>query len=526
MAELLFELSLTLVLGAILGAMALYAFNKANGTRRPASPRQMEFTFKNRELVGACHRARRSLSLEDLDQDIYSELIDRLSVVFPTLEQRLDDSLRHDATFTLSEATQNGPAVLHVEAHGSCLKLQLSGIEAPLSRKTLMDTEQATAMSAELAVLRATAEAAPYLSWRETSDGTVSWANNAYTKAAETADIPDAATSWPPPRLFHGGPITVNGDPAQLKRTTLAMTSGEQRTYEVARFGDDSGTINFASDVGTTVKAEESLRSFVQTLTQTFAALPIGLAIFDHTRSLVMFNPALMELTNLEASWLTARPTLYDFINQMREKRMLPERRNFADWRKKITELEESVAEGTYCETWALPSGQTYRITGRPHPEGAIAFLLEDITAEMSLTRKFRRELSMNQTLLDHLPEALAVFGDDGMISMTNAAYHELWETDPEDTLSQLNITDATRLWQANSNPSPMWGDARDFVGQRGERSEWSDTATLSNGKLVTCSFEPLAGGATLVSFSPTHQMNTPPAQSSTQAKQLASVSS
>lgn len=521
MANLLFEFAAMMALGALLGVMITYAWLRRTAPRDGAARTRLEFRFENRELVGACPRARRSLSLEDLDEDIYYQLIDRLSPVFPDLRRRLDDTVNHSANFRLSEVTQNGPATLEVDTHGSTLRLRLSGIDAPLSRKVLVDSDQAAAVAAELAVLRATAEAAPYLSWRETTEGTVDWVNKAYITTAQMADVPQTGSAWPPARLFHGGPVAQTGDTPQPKRSTLAMKSGPSKAFEVIRIGSGNGTLNFAVDVGATVKAEETLRSFFQTLTQTFAALPIGLAIFDRSRSLVMFNPALLDLTNLEPEWLSARPTLYDFVNQLREKRMLPERRDFADWRKKITELEKSAADGTYCETWALPTGQTYRVTGRPHPEGAVAFLLEDITAEISLTRKFRRELSMNQALLDQLPEALAVFAEDGVITMTNVAYDTLWGIDPEDALSQISITDATRLWQASSAPNPIWGDARDFVNQRSDRSEWTDTATLTNGLVVHCRFQPLAGGATLVGFTTAHQSAAPPPL----AAQLAAIS-
>ncbi|EPX77401.1 PAS-domain containing protein [Litoreibacter arenae] len=513
MTDLLLQLAASAALGIVIGAAALHIWTRRRRPNGLSAQPQLEFRFENRELVGACARARRALSLEDLDEDVYHQLTDRLSQIFPDLQKRLSDTLNHSDSFTLSEATQNGPAMLEATYEGAVLHLRLAGIDAPLSKKVLLDSDQVSAAAAELAVMRATVEAAPYLSWRETADGTVDWANKAYLAALSKADIAQNASTWPPARLFHGGPVSTSGDAARSKRSVLAMKSGGQTTYEVTRFGSGSGTLNFALDVGATVAAEESLRSFMQTLTQTFASLPIGLAIFDRSRALVMFNPALMELTNLPPEWLSARPTLYDFINQMRENRMLPERRDFADWRKKITALEKSAADGTYCETWNLPTGQIYRVTGRPHPEGAVAFLLEDITAEITLTRKFRRELSMNQTLMDHLPEALAVFGDDGVITMTNAAYDELWGTDPEDPISHLTITDATRLWQSQSSPSPIWGDARDFVIQRGDRSEWSDTATLSNGRVLTCRFQPLGGGATLVGFTASHPNAAPPPQ-------------
>ena len=61
------------------------------------------------------------------------------------------------------------------------------------------------------------------------------------------------------------------------------------------------------------VKAETSLQEFVTTLTKTFAALPIGLVIFDRARELALFNPALMDLTLLPASFLISKPSLSPF---------------------------------------------------------------------------------------------------------------------------------------------------------------------------------------------------------------------
>ena len=69
----------------------------------------------------------------------------------------------------------------------------------------------------------------------------------------------------------------------------------------------------FALPADAAVRAERSLREFVQTLTKTFADLPIGLAIFDQSRKLQLFNPSLIDLTRLPTGFLTARPTLFDY---------------------------------------------------------------------------------------------------------------------------------------------------------------------------------------------------------------------
>ncbi|NDW60289.1 diguanylate cyclase, partial [Yangia sp. PrR004] len=83
---------------------------------------------------------------------------------------------------------------------------------------------------------------------------------------------------------------------------------------------------------------------------------------------------------------------------------------------------------GRYQETWSLPSGSVYSVSGRPHPDGAIAFLFEDITAEITLTRQFRSELELGQSILDHIDDAFAVFGTDGSMVYSNTAYHTMWK--------------------------------------------------------------------------------------------------
>ena len=65
--------------------------------------------------------------------------------------------------------------------------------------------------------------------------------------------------------------------------------------------------------------------------------------------------------------------------------------------------LESAAAEGNYHETWLLPNGQTFRVTGKPHPNGAVAFLMEDISDETSLTRKFSSQIDTSAAVIDNL---------------------------------------------------------------------------------------------------------------------------
>ena len=112
--------------------------------------------------------------------------------------------------------------------------------------------------------------------------------------------------------------------------------------------------------------------------------------------------------------------------------------------------------EGTYTEIWNLPTGATFRISGRPHPDGALAFLFEDITAEVSMSRRFTAELELHRELLNNLDGAIAIFSISGELYHQNEAHTHLWGGLSTDE-NRSTIQDASKLWQSRSKPTGLW---------------------------------------------------------------------
>ena len=179
----------------------------------------------------------------------------------------------------------------------------------------------------------------------------------------------------------------------------------------------------------------------------------------------------------------------------------MPEPKNYRSWRDEIARLERGAEDGTFQELWTLPGGQSFRVIGRPHPDGALAFMFEDITAEVSLTRKFRSELDMYQALIDDMPTAMAVFSAEGQLTLVNAAYAAMWEVTPAAVIGVLSVKEATRIWQSRAEPSGIWGELRQFALPQPDRVGWSDEMVLRDGCAYRVDVTPLTGGATAVSF-------------------------
>lgn len=329
---------------------------------------------------------------------------------------------------------------------------------------------------------------APQLIWQYDAEGNILWMNASYEKAV-------LASSARNSDLFPDLEKHVSG-------TERVQPVGQDQVwFDVTTIAQNDQTLCFATETTALVRADKDRREFVKTLGKTFADLATGLAIFDRERQLKMFNPALLEMSKLPFTFLSGRPRIDTFLDRLRELQMMPEPKDYASWREQFTAVETGALDGTFCENWALPDGQTFRVTGRPHPDGAFALLFEDISAELSLTRRFRTEIETSQAVLDNIPEAIAVFSNAGTLVLSNSAYAELWGTETVGLLHR----DATReltTWKANTVTSPAWAELRELLHASGHRKPWVGDMLLLDGRPLRCHATPLEGGMTMLRFS------------------------
>ncbi|WP_372571564.1 PAS-domain containing protein [Ruegeria jejuensis] len=349
----------------------------------------------------------------------------------------------------------------------------------------------------ETAPMRLAMDKAPYPAWYLDGSNRVTWCNTAYSMLARK--VRDNRPRLEDP--FFPDPQAL-GALDRKKRISIETEDGQHKLwYDFTALKQQGGFLCYAVDAHAVVEAEVARRDFVQTLSKTFAQLSTGLAIFDRNQQLALFNPALTDLTALPIDFLSARPSIASFFDRLRNNNMMPEPKSYSSWRHQIDALLQAAADGRYQETWSLPCGSVYSVSGRPHPDGAVAFLFEDITAEITLTRRFRADMELGQTILDHLDDAIAVFSADGALSYCNRAFRTLWEVDPDESFDQISVLDATRIWQERCTATPVWGDIRDFVAARENRSDWWAQVQLRKGHPLAVSVSPLPNMATMVSF-------------------------
>jgi PAS domain-containing protein len=469
-----FQISLAAIFGAAIIVLALGNYRDRKSKKVVANTDPVVMLFRDGILVDAT-----SAAIELLGDDIrqLSDAAEVLKSSFPDLQ------LGNDCQSVTLAAIDNPAVQLDAKIDANIVKLSLSGDVRPWIGQVCEKPADT------LGLMQAISTHSPQLVWQEDKHGKVLWGNSAYEAMAHDA----AKVVF---RNFQQGVTNA----AQNQQRVARQTDPDQ-WFDVLSVKHKGAVLHFANDATALVRADQERRDFVQTLGKTFADLSIGLAIFDKKRQLAMFNPALLDMTNLPVTFLSARPCIDTVLDRLRELRMMPEPKDYASWREQFTAFEAAAKNGTYTENWALPNDQTYRVTGRPHPDGAFAILFEDISAEVSLTRRFRSDIETSQAVLDTLPDAIAVFSGSGTLVTSNAAYARLWSNEPDHLLNLRDLKTEISVWQDRCIASPMWTEMRDFIQRMGGRKPWSETAMLDDGRHLRCHATPIAGGMTMVRF-------------------------
>lgn len=462
-------------------------------------PVPVAILFQNDRLVDATEPARRLLATGPRRLRSAQRLIAILSPYFPELDARLKD-IEEGGTEMMRDGTTG--VTLTAGRFGGVLRLTLENLpESALPPEA--EPASLEALDRELDLLQDTLDKAPVIIWKEDADGSVRWANRGYFDLCEARSGQQEVHGWPLPKLLEDG-VLNHPEHGSTTRVKLAETeSAQPRHFDVLAEKGTELTTYFATPADRLAQAENSLHDFVQTLSRTFADLPTGLAIFDRERRLALFNPALADLTSLDPIFLATRPALPEFLDALRNRQRMPEPKNYKSWRDSIASLEQAAETDSYQEDWSLPTGQTYRVTGQPHPNGGIAFLFEDITAEVSMTRSFRAELELSQSVLDAMDEALAVFSSKGVLVLVNDAYRRLWGNDPSTHLMDANAEDVLLHWRGECQASQNWGMLRGCLAGDGARETLQLSFRLKSGRGLECRTAPMPGHAMLVGFAP-----------------------
>lgn len=440
--------------------------------------------------------ARRGLALDEL--------------IRPVLGDRADDALNAISQLERSGApihlltkdAADRPLELMGEPEGGQLRIVLR--DATFADRKLKDAEaaleareaQLSARDWEQKTFATLLENAPIVAWNRTDDGAVHWTGGQIAAREGTVSAGDAVA------LLSNRKVTEGATPGKVERTRLEIGGQDPVTlHSVEILGEDNRRAGFAVDASLAASAERTLTRFIQTMTETFAHLTVGLAIFDRNHRLILFNPALSDMWQIDPVWLARQPDLREILDRLRSARRIPELNDYKAWRDRLLGLFENPDAVDYEESWDLTSGARIRVMARPHPHGALAFVFDDVTEQLKLENRYRHMDDLLRTALDRLDEGLAVFGANGLLQFVNSAFHEIWDTDPEGVSVGLHARELFDLCSRLTVETDVWERGTTFATGEVSREVWTARLTLGGGRVLRARFAPLPGGSTLAAF-------------------------
>lgn len=158
------------------------------------------------------------------------------------------------------------------------------------------------------------------------------------------------------------------------------------------------------------------------------ATLGTAFAIFDSSYKLIFYNKAFLKLWNLKTEFADSTPVYSDFLEKIRNNRVLPEVPDFKGYKQSEIKLFSSLLESKE-DMLHISDGRTIKRVVSPHPNGLI-FAYEDVSDKLAATRMINELIGVQQNVLDNVEEAILILGTDRKLKYFNNSYIKFWDAD------------------------------------------------------------------------------------------------
>ncbi|MGC2055320.1 MAG: PAS-domain containing protein [Pseudolabrys sp.] len=417
------------------------------------------------------------------------------------MEQAVDALRRDGRGFVMTLTTRAG---CPMEAEGraiagrAVLRLRdVSGIEQELLDLAARHDQ----LLSDIETMRALLDSLPAPVWARDSAGELVFVNSAYADAVDAGDPAEAVAR----RLE----LLDQSARAELGRTRAAgetytgrlpaIAAGGRRIFEVVDVPSAAGSSGIAIDRTEVETMRAELTRMVEAHRRVLDQLATGVAVFNVDRKLTFYNAAFRVLFELDAGCLDQTPSDAAVLDTLRSKRKLPEEHDFRQWRQHLYEAYRTVEPKEHM--WHLPDGRALRVVTTPNPEGGVTYLYDEVTERLDMHRRYDALIKVQSETLDHMSEAVAVFGSDGRVRLHNPAFQRMWKLS-HDALEQHPHAEAVTAWcQALHDDNTVWRSLRASVTAIDNRESLVARIERRDGAMIDLATMPLPDGATLVTF-------------------------
>jgi signal transduction histidine kinase len=287
----------------------------------------------------------------------------------------------------------------------------------------------------------------------------------------------------------------------QLPGVALRLNMRSHGMFDLIEMPVGAGKVGVLRPVAEPARPAEAGLSHISGIIDTLAT-PI--AIFNAKRELIQYNQAFASLWNLSRKFLVLGLDEGAILDKLRTEGMLPSQVDYRNWRAK--HLESYTRKAPHeAEPWHLPDGRTIKVISAPAGgQGGVIYVFEDITERLKLESTNKAFSNVQRETINALSEAVAVFGTNGRLTLSNPRLSGLWKL-PMNELGQSPHID--QIAEASGRAIPedgasIWRDLkRGIIDLNPTRSDQTGRINRSDGRLLDYAITRLPDGQTMMTF-------------------------
>lgn len=294
--------------------------------------------------------------------------------------------------------------------------------------------------------------------------------------------------------------VAIETGEMQCKRLKI-VSGGKRLEFNVCETPFEGGTIGYARSMDDVFRAEEELKRYQEVQDQLLETSASAIAIYGPDQRLKYFNNAFVNLWKLEESWLGTEPTYGEILENLREKRRLPEQADFRSFKAENLGLFNSLTASKE-DFYFLPNERSLRVIVIPHALGGLQFIYEDMTDRLALERSYNTLLAVQSETLANLHEGVAVFGESGKLTLSNAIFAKIWSLDEKFLTTEPFFTDIMEKTRTLYAHPQDWKQFKEGIMVRAlNRESIAQNFELTNGTILEVKTVPLPDGEILITF-------------------------
>lgn len=288
-------------------------------------------------------------------------------------------------------------------------------------------------VTAERNRLQIMVDAVPIALWYRNEDNQIDYCNMVYARVLESTpdeivqrgqELIDRYRSTSAYQLA----IKAKTTGSLQKHRAHMIIDGSRRLIELTEVPclDNQFTIGYALDLTEIEESALELNKHINAHQDVLHYLSTPIAIYTPDTKLAFFNTAFVKLFQFDEAFLHKKPLFVDVLQDLRERRKLPEYSDYKSFRREQLQLFNTLIHPME-ELIHQPDGHTLRVMAAPHPLGGLFFLYEDVSDKLALERRYNTLIAVQKETLDHLFEGIIVFGSDNRLRLSNPAAAHLW---------------------------------------------------------------------------------------------------